>query len=54
MLVVFVVLGGGLTSDGAAAADARKLSGSQIRTRLVGKQLTDEVHIASSTSGTER
>ncbi|WP_439400269.1 hypothetical protein ACRQ5Q_42695 (plasmid) [Bradyrhizobium sp. PMVTL-01] len=38
------VLAGGLTSDRVAGADARKLSGVQIRARLAGMQLTDEVH----------
>jgi hypothetical protein len=34
-----------LISVGAAAAEnPRKLSGSQIRARFIGKQLTDEVH----------
>ncbi|MCC8938132.1 hypothetical protein H8A99_17030 [Bradyrhizobium sp. Arg68] len=33
-----------LASDGVAAAGARKLSGAQIRARLAGMQLTDEVH----------
>ncbi|MHC1948567.1 hypothetical protein IF803_29930 [Bradyrhizobium sp. UFLA06-06] len=31
-------------SDSAAAATPRKLSGAEIRARLVGMQLTDEVH----------
>lgn len=35
---------GSPASDGAAAADARKLSGVQIRARLIGMQLADKVH----------
>ena len=42
--MLLAVAVGGLTSDRAAAADARKLSGAQIRTRFAGMQLTDEVH----------
>ncbi|WFU74797.1 hypothetical protein [Bradyrhizobium sp. CB2312] len=44
MLLGLAVLAGGLTSDRVAAADARKLSGLQIKARLAGMQLTDEVH----------
>jgi hypothetical protein len=33
-----------LGADRAAGAEARKLSGSQIKTRFAGMQLTDEVH----------
>ncbi|WP_431014884.1 hypothetical protein [Bradyrhizobium pachyrhizi] len=42
--LLLAVAVGGLTSDRAAAADARKLLGAQIRTRFTGMQLTDEVH----------
>ena len=41
---MLAVLVGGLASDRVAAADARKLSGAQIRTKLAGMQLTDQVH----------
>ncbi|OKO77624.1 hypothetical protein AC628_14995 [Bradyrhizobium sp. NAS96.2] len=44
ILAVLAVLAGGLASDYAAAADARKLSGAQIKARFAGMQLTDEVH----------
>lgn len=44
-VVVAAAIGfGSPASDGAVAADARKLSGVQIRARLVGMQLTDKVH----------
>ncbi|MGY4312254.1 hypothetical protein [Bradyrhizobium sp. JR3.5] len=44
---MLVVVASGLTSlevDYVAAAEARKLSGAQIRAKLAGMQLTDEVH----------
>ncbi|QQO16875.1 hypothetical protein JJB99_12380 [Bradyrhizobium diazoefficiens] len=44
-VVVAAAIGfGSQASDGAVAADARKLSGVQIKARLVGMQLTDKVH----------
>lgn len=44
-VVVAVAIGfGSPASDGAVAANARKLSGVQIRARLVGMQLTDKAH----------
>ena len=45
ILVLAAVAAVGLTSPAsAAAANARKLSGAQIKAKLVGMQLTDEVH----------